>query len=97
MNGGSSSSGTGLFGGILASLLWFLAGEQVSSNRQPSYVMFWQGIAVFIIVVLCGWTIVEREWLGLLIAIAILSVEVSLMKQNYVRRGGQGRASAPPH
>jgi hypothetical protein len=84
-----------IFGGILASLLWFVAGKQSLSNPQPSYAMFWQGIAVFIVVVLCVWAVVEREWIGLVFGIAVLSIETFLMKQTYATCGRQGRASTP--
>ena len=87
-----------IFGGILASLVWFLAGRQSLSNRQPTYAMFWQGIAVFIIVVLCGWAIVEREWIGLVIGVVVLSIEMFLMmKHTHATRSGQGQKSTSSH
>ena len=53
-----------IVGGMLASLLWFLAGRQSLGNRQPRYALLWQGIAVFIVGILCVWAVLEREWRG---------------------------------
>jgi hypothetical protein len=84
-----------IFGGILTSLLWFLAGAQSFSNRQPRFAIFWQSIAVFIIVVLCGWAVVERDWFGLFFGMAVLFIEMVLIKQTYLALGGHGRVHTP--
>ena len=78
-----------IIGGILASLLWFLAGRQSLLNRQPGYGMFWQGIAVFIAAVLCVWAILDMEWAGLALGILVLCFEASWMKRAYTRRDGE--------
>lgn len=79
-----------IFGGILASLLWFLAGRQSVANLQPGYALFWQGIAVFIVAVLCVWAVLEREWIGLGFGIAVLCVEAMSMRRSHATRSGQG-------
>jgi energy-converting hydrogenase Eha subunit B len=78
-----------IIGGILASLLWFLAGRQSLANRQPGYALFWQGIAVFIVAVLCVWAIVEREWIGLAFGIAVLCIEGVSMRRSQATRNSQ--------
>jgi hypothetical protein len=71
-----------IIGGVLTSLLWFLAGKQSLSNRQRGSEIFWQGIAVFIILVLCAWAAVEREWLGLALGLAVLCIEAFWMRRS---------------
>ena len=78
-----------IIGGILASLLWFLAGRQSLANRQPGYALFWQGIAVFIVAVLCVWAVLEREWIGLGFGVAVLCVEAFSMRRSQAARGSQ--------
>lgn len=85
-----------IFGGILASLLWFLAGRQSQSNRQAGYAAFWQGIALFIALVLCAWAALEEQWIGLIAGIAVLSVEALLMRRFHAKRGRDGQTSASP-
>jgi hypothetical protein len=82
-------------GGILTSLLWFLAGTPSFSNRQPRVAIFWQSIAVFIIVVMCGWAVVEKEWFGLFFGMAVLFIETALIRQTYVTLRGHGRVHTP--
>jgi cytochrome oxidase assembly protein ShyY1 len=84
-----------IFGGILASLLWFLAGRQSLSNRQPRYAVFWQGIALFIALVLCVWAVVERGWIGLAFGLFVLLIEAFLMKQTLAKRSDQRQAFPP--
>lgn len=78
-----------IVGGILASLLWFLAGRQSLAIRQPGYALFWQGIAVFIVAVLCVWAVLGREWIGLGFGIAVLCIEAFSMRRSYFARRGQ--------
>ena len=80
-----------IFGGILASLLWFLAGRQSLSNREAGYAAFWQGVALFIALVLCVWATLEKQWIGLIFGSAVLFVEALLMKQSYTKRVGRGQ------
>jgi hypothetical protein len=70
-----------IVGGILASLLWFAAGQQSFANRKPDFAMLWQSVAVLIVLVLAGWAIAEREWLGLAFAVAVLYVEARSIKR----------------
>jgi hypothetical protein len=44
-----------IVGGILASLLWFFAGKQSLSKGRAAAAVFWQSVAVIIILLLCGW------------------------------------------
>jgi hypothetical protein len=74
-----------IFGGIFASLLWFVAGKQSLSNRQPGYAVFWQGIALFIASVLSVWAVMEREWFGLAFGLAVLAFETFLMRQSFAK------------
>jgi energy-converting hydrogenase Eha subunit B len=78
-----------IVGGIVASLLWFLAGRRSLLNRQPGSALFWQGIAVFIVAVLCVWAVLEREWIGLGLGIAVLCFETFSMRRSYAARGDQ--------
>lgn len=84
-----------IFGGILASLLWFLAGRQSLSNRRAGYAAFWQGVALFIALVLCVWATLEKQWIGLMFGLAVLSIEALLMKRSYAKRGERGQISTP--
>lgn len=68
-------------GGIAVSVLWFLAGKQSVSNRKPDAAIFWQCVAVLIILITAGWAVAEKEWLGLAVAIAILYVEVQAIRR----------------
>ncbi len=76
-------------GGVLASLLWFIAGKQSLSNKHRDYAMFWQGIGVFILIVLCVSAVVEQEWLGLSLGLATLLAEAFWIRKGYAARGGQ--------
>jgi hypothetical protein len=42
-----------IVGGILASLLWFFAGKQSLSKGRAATAVFWQSVAVIIILLLC--------------------------------------------
>jgi len=65
-----------LIGGIAVSILWFIAGRQSLSNRRADAAVFWQSVAVIIGLIVCGWAVVEKEWLGLVVAIAVVCFEV---------------------
>ena len=65
-----------VLGGITVSLLWFIAGKQLFSNRKRNAAFFWWVIAVSIAVILCGWSIAERYWLGLITGVVLVSFEV---------------------
>jgi hydrogenase-4 membrane subunit HyfE len=76
-----------IVGGILVSLLWFVAGKQSFSNRKADTAMFWQSVAVLIILVVCGWALVEKQWLGLGFAVVVLCVEAGSIRRSYATRG----------
>jgi hypothetical protein len=63
-------------GGIAVSLLWFAAGRQSVSNRRPDAAIFWQAIAVIIALIVCGRSVVQKEWLGLAAGIVAVYFEV---------------------
>src|SRR5215472_13396294 len=68
-------------GGILTSLLWFLAGKQSFSHGKPNAAIGWQCLAVLIILIMSGWAIAEGKWLGLAFGIAVLYVEVRSIRR----------------
>jgi hypothetical protein len=68
-------------GGIIASLIWFYAGHQSSTSKKNQLALAWLSIAVLVIIVLCGWTIVRSEWLGLVFGLVVLYVEVRSIKR----------------
>jgi len=76
-------------GGILVSLLWFLAGKQSLSNGRSDAAIFWQSVGVIIILILCGWAVAERQWLGLAFGIAVLYLEARSIRRIYATRSGQ--------
>jgi len=51
--------------------------------------MFWQGIGVFILIVLCVSAAVGQEWLGLSLGLAALLAEAIWIRKSYAARGGQ--------
>jgi hypothetical protein len=78
-----------LIGGIAVSLLWFVAGRQSVSNRTADAAIFWQSVAVIIGLIVCGWAIVEREWLGLAVAVAVVGFEVRSISRSTLRDQGR--------
>ena len=70
-----------IVGGTLASLLWFFAARQSISRGRSDDVMFWQVVALIIMLVVCGWAVVDREWLGFAFAVAVLYVEARSLKR----------------
>ncbi len=51
-------------GGIVAALLWFVAGSQSLSNKSTDTAILWQWVSVFIIMIICVWCIAKKEWVG---------------------------------
>ena len=81
-------------GGIFASLLWVIAGRQYLQQRQPGSAIAWQCIGAIILLILCGWTIKEKEWIGLVFAIIVLVVELRSISSAYaVVAGGDSHWS----
>jgi hypothetical protein len=70
-----------IVGGTLASLLWFVAARQSLSNRRADAALFWQSVAVIIMLVVCGWAVAQREWLGLAFAVVVLCIEAQLIRR----------------
>jgi hypothetical protein len=68
-------------GGIVASLIWFFAGHQSSTNKKPQLALGWLSVAVLVIVALCGWAVVKEEWLGLVCGLVVLYIEVWSIKR----------------
>jgi len=75
-----------VIGGIFVSLLWFFAGKQSLSNGRADAAIFWQSVGAIIIVILCGWAIAEKQWLGLAFGIAVLLVEARSIKRIWAAR-----------
>jgi hypothetical protein len=68
-------------GGIAASLLWFVAGRQSLENGKPDIAIFWQAVGVLVALALSGWSIAEREWLGLVCGVGLAYLEVRAIKR----------------
>jgi hypothetical protein len=69
-------------GGIATSVLWFVAGKQSLSNRRADAAIFWQSVAVLIILIVIGWAAAKKEWLGMAVATAVLYVEVRAIRRS---------------
>jgi hypothetical protein len=81
----------------VASLLWFLAGKQSLSNRSPLAAIGWQSVAVLIVLIMCRWAVVQKEWLGLAGGIVGVYFEVrSVMRVVAAQRLTQSRFFASP-
>lgn len=70
-----------VIGGIGASLLWYLAGAQSLSNRKPQIAIIFQIMAVLIVLVMSGWAIAQKEWLGLVLGTVVLYFEVRAIRR----------------
>jgi hypothetical protein len=75
-----------LAGGIASSLVWFVAGL---SNRNPNAAIGWQCVAVLTVLIVCGWAIVEGQWLGLVAAMGVLYLEVRSIRRTSASQGPQ--------
>ena len=67
-----------MLGGIAASLLWFVAGKQSKHNIGP----LWRSVGLAILLVVCGWAIAEKEWLGLVTGIVVLYWEMRSIRRS---------------
>jgi len=74
-----------VLGGIAVSLLWFVAGKQSVSNRRSDAAALWQSVAVLIVIIMSGWALAEREWLGLAAGIVVLYLEVRSMRRSTLK------------
>jgi len=75
-----------VIGGMATSLIWFLAGRQSLANKKPNVALGWQSVAVLIILTLVGWTVAEREWVGLTFSTVVLMLELWLIKSTLTAR-----------
>jgi hypothetical protein len=73
-------SGHWVIGGILSSLIWFAAGKQSLKNGHPNSALTWDCGAVLTILIGIGWMIKEAEWLGLVVALVVLGIEIRAMR-----------------
>ena len=78
-----------VLGGIAASLLWFVAGKQYLSKGQPVVAMGWQSIAVVIVLIMCGWSVAQKEWLGLVAGIVVLFLEMRSIRRSNLNKQRQ--------
>ena len=69
-----------VLGGIATSLLWFVAGRQSLANKKPDFAILWQSVGVLVILAMCGWAVVEREWLGAIVGVVVLYYELRSIK-----------------
>lgn len=63
-------------GGITTSLLWFVLGRYFSSDRNRDFAIVEQWIGIMMILALCGWTLFESEWIGLVASVSVLTGEI---------------------
>jgi hypothetical protein len=56
---------------------------------RPDAAIFWQAVAVIIVLIVCGWTIAEREWLGLAAGMLTVYFEVQSIPRSIL--SSQGR------
>ena len=63
-------------GGMLVSVLWFLAARQYGKEGRAGIAFLWQAIAVMVLFVSCIRAVLSNAWLSLAIAIIGLIVEV---------------------
>jgi hypothetical protein len=69
-------------GGIGVSLIWFAAGKQSLSNKRSDAAIGWQAIAVIIALIVCGRSVVEKQWLGLALGVVAVFLEVRSIKRS---------------
>ncbi len=67
--------------GIGVSYLWFAAGKQSLLKKEPGAAIGWQVIAVIIALIVCGRSIVERQWLGAVLGIVAVWLEVRSIRR----------------
>jgi hypothetical protein len=72
-------------GGVAVSLIWFAAGRQSLSNKRPDAAIGWQAIAVIIALIVSGRSMVEHQWLGVLIGIGTVWLEVRSIRRSTLR------------
>ena len=68
-------------GGTFASLMWYVLGNQSFSRKKTDIAIAEQCVAVFFILTVSIWAVVKEEWLGVLVAIGVLYVEVRSIRR----------------
>ena len=67
--------------GIGVSYLWFVGGKQ-SLPRNAGAALGWQVIAVIIALIVCGRSVVERQWVGAVLGIVAAWLEVRSIRRS---------------
>jgi hypothetical protein len=75
--------------GVGVSYLWFAAGKQSLPKKGPGAAIGWQVIAVIIALIVCGRSVVERQWLGAVLGIITALLEVRSIKRFTLHRPPQ--------
>ena len=70
-----------IIGWIIASLVWFIAGQQSLANKNINGAIGFDCVAVLLIVILCVWAVVRMEWLGFACGLAVLYLEVRSIRR----------------
>jgi hypothetical protein len=72
-----------ILGALLASGLWFYAGYQQFRRQEgrKGSAFFWQAVGVWILIAYCIGALAWRTWVGLLLAVAALSLEIWVMNR----------------
>lgn len=66
-------------------MLWFLAGKQFLTEKRPDAAIGWQCVAVLILLIVSAWAVMEKEWLGFAVGMAVLLIEVRSIKRMSAR------------
>jgi hypothetical protein len=72
-----------IVGGAVASLLWLWGGKQYAEKSKWGVAVSCQCIAVVIIVMVAGWTVAERQWAGVALAIFIFAMEMRELTRTF--------------
>lgn len=69
-------------GGVGVSLIWFFAGKQSLSNKRPDVAIGWQVIGVMIALIVCGRSVVEKQWFGFMLGAAAVYFEAHSIRRS---------------
>jgi hypothetical protein len=69
--------------GTVASLAWYLAGQQSFSGEKPNAdaAVTELCVAVMLVMIAGGWAVVKGDWLGLIVAASVLYIEVRSIRR----------------
>lgn len=59
--------------------------KQSVSSWMSDAAVFWHAVVVIIGLIVCGWAIVEKEWLGLIASIAVIFFEARSIRRSTTR------------